>query len=94
MAYDITDYFPDGDMGTIIITTCLPRLSTLGGFVEVGKIDLLSGLLILENRSRKLLRISGEIDTGNETTDIQGYCQSEILPNSCISTKCPSVLIG
>ena len=91
MAYDITDYFPDGDMGTIIITTRLPRLSTLGGFVEVGKIDLLSGLLILENRSRKSLKIKpGENDTESKIADVQDYSQGKILPNSYISTKCPS----
>lgn len=64
--YDITHYFPRGDSGSIIITTRLQRLQSLGGEIHVRKAERLDSLLILEQHARRSLQRSdiqpGEVD--------------------------------
>jgi hypothetical protein len=55
-AYDITEYFPDGDAGSIIVTTRLQRLSTLGESLKLKKLSDKESLQILEKYSRKVFR--------------------------------------
>ncbi|PMD21094.1 TPR-like protein [Hyaloscypha hepaticicola] len=57
--YDITRYFPRGDTGSIIITTRLQRLVSLGSQVHLRKVDVLDGLLILEKRAGRSLKRTG-----------------------------------
>ncbi|KIN02724.1 hypothetical protein OIDMADRAFT_120076 [Oidiodendron maius Zn] len=55
-SYDITQYFPRSDAGSIIITTRLQRLVSLGSAVPLRKLSVLDGLLILEQHVRRKLR--------------------------------------
>jgi hypothetical protein len=57
-SYDISQYFPRSDTGSIIITTRLQRLVSLGSAVHLRKLDVLDGLLILEKHARRNLRHS------------------------------------
>jgi hypothetical protein len=79
-SYDITQYFPGGDLGTIIITTRLQRLTTLGNQVHLRKIDVRSGVLILEKHAGKSFkRPSGLGDGGETETEILDPGQSMYL---------------
>jgi hypothetical protein len=55
-SYDITQYFPPGDTGSIIITTRLQRLASLGYYVHLRKLDVLDSLFILEKHARRPLK--------------------------------------
>ncbi|KAG9233416.1 P-loop containing nucleoside triphosphate hydrolase protein [Amylocarpus encephaloides] len=57
-SYDITQYFPRSDTGSIIITTRLQRLVSLGHSVHLRKLSTLDSLLILENHARRSLKRS------------------------------------
>jgi hypothetical protein len=58
-SYNITQYFPRGDTGSIIITTRLQRLVSLGSQVHFHKLNVLDSLLILEkHRGRSLKQMS------------------------------------
>jgi hypothetical protein len=57
-SYDIAQYFPRSDTGSIIITTRLQRLVSLGSAVLLRKLDVLDSLLILEKHVRRNLRRS------------------------------------
>lgn len=63
--YDITQYFPRGDTGSIIITTRLQRLVSLGSQVNLRKLDVLDSLLILEKYSGRCLKREGSHTTSN-----------------------------
>jgi hypothetical protein len=58
-SYDITQYFPGGDTGSIIITTRLKRLRSLGSDVPLRKVNVLDSLLILEKHVGRSLRRCG-----------------------------------
>lgn len=63
--YDITQYFPKGDAGAIIITTRLQRLVSLGTQVHLQKLDVLESLSILENHAGpKLKQTDGDWHPG------------------------------
>ena len=55
-SYNITHYFPRGDTGSIIITTRLQRLISLGGSISLQALKKIDGLLILEHHVRRILR--------------------------------------
>jgi hypothetical protein len=57
-SYDITQYFPRGDTGSIIVTTRLQRLASLGSHVHLCKVNISDGLLILEKHARRSLKRS------------------------------------
>jgi hypothetical protein len=57
-SYDIAQYFPRSDTGSIIITTRLQRLVSLGSAVYLRKLNVLDSLLILEKHARRNLRRS------------------------------------
>jgi hypothetical protein len=52
-AYDISEYFPSGDVGSIIITTRLRRLAVLGKSLQLRKLGKEESLAILEKHSSK-----------------------------------------
>jgi hypothetical protein len=58
-SYDIAQYFPRSDTGSIIITTRVQRLVSLGSTVLLRKLDVLDSLLILEKHVRRNLRRRG-----------------------------------
>jgi hypothetical protein len=55
-SYDIIQYFPGGDTGSIIITTRLQRLVSLGSAVPLRKFNVLDCLLVLEKHVGRSLR--------------------------------------
>lgn len=57
-SYDISQYFPKSDTGSIIITTRLQRLMSLGSAVPLRKLGVIDGLLILEKHAGRNLRRS------------------------------------
>jgi len=66
-SYDITHYFPPGDAGSIIVTTRLQRLVSLGDYVHLRKLNDLDSLLILEKHARRALKRTTLLD-GSEIT--------------------------
>jgi hypothetical protein len=56
-SYDITQYFPRSDTGSIIVTTRLQRLISLGSPVYLQKLGIVDGLLLLESHTRRSLRL-------------------------------------
>lgn len=58
-SYDITQYFPRGDTGSIIVTTRLQRLTSLGSDVRLRKLDLSDAILILDKHARRSLKRPG-----------------------------------
>jgi hypothetical protein len=71
--YDITQYFPGSDTGSIIVTTRLQRLVSLGSPVPLRKLSILDGLLILENHTRHSLRRSGRQATSEDMSEIEDW---------------------
>jgi hypothetical protein len=65
--YDITRYFPRGDTGSIIITTRLQRLMSLGSQVHLRKLDVHDGLLILEKHVGRSLKRTGSHTASNNS---------------------------
>ena len=79
-SYDITQYFPGGDLGAIVITTRLQRLTTLGDQVHLHKIDVQNGVLILEKHAGKSFkRSSGLAGRGETETEIFDPGQSILV---------------
>ncbi len=74
-SYNITQYFPEGDTGSIIVTTRLPRLVSLGTSVHLRQLSLLDSLLILENHTRRSLRHGGRQATSKDTSNIDDWDQ-------------------
>jgi hypothetical protein len=77
-SYDITQYFPRGDMGSIIVTTRLQRLASLGSHVHLRKLGVLDSVLILEKHARRSLKRSGGHTTLTDQSEIEewdpGWC--------------------
>ena len=71
--YDITQYFPRGDTGSIIITTRLQRLVSLGSQVHLLKLDILDGLLILEKYAGRSLKRTGSHTTSTDNSEINEW---------------------
>ncbi|RDL36701.1 Uncharacterized protein BP5553_06053 [Venustampulla echinocandica] len=61
-SYDITQYFPPGDTGSIIVTTRLQRLASLGESIHLCKLNTLDSLFILEKNARRALKRSPSAD--------------------------------
>jgi hypothetical protein len=76
--YDITQYFPRGDGGSIIVTTRLRRLVSLGGEVHLRKLDIHDGLLILEKHVGRSLKRTGSHTTSTNNSEIDRWD-----PGSC-----------
>ncbi|KAM0799509.1 hypothetical protein BDR22DRAFT_963873 [Usnea florida] len=55
-AFDVSDYLPECDQGSIIITTRQYRLRTLGDEMQLGKMREEEGLEVLESRIGKSLK--------------------------------------
>jgi hypothetical protein len=72
-SYDITEYFPGGDSGSIIVTTRLQRLVSLGSSVSLRKLSVLDGLFILENHARRSLRRSGRQTTSEDMSKFEDW---------------------
>lgn len=72
-SYDVTQYFPRGDMGSIIITTRLQRLVSLGSHVYLRKLDVLDGILILEKHAGRSLKRSGSHSALTDTCEIKEW---------------------
>lgn len=72
-SYNITQYLPGGDAGSIIITTRLQRLVSLGGPVPLRKLSILDGLLVLENYTRRSLRHSSRKTTLGDMSEIEDW---------------------
>ncbi|KAH0535996.1 hypothetical protein FGG08_007113 [Glutinoglossum americanum] len=85
-SYDITQYFPGGDVGAIIITTRLQRLVTLGDSIYLGRIDTKNGILILEKNAGKSMRRSGNTVAGREDTEIGMFDQASKPPRAIEET--------
>jgi hypothetical protein len=67
LSYDISQYFPPGDTGSIIVTTRLQRLASLGYYVHLRNLDVLDSLFILEQHARRALKRTPLVD-GSEIT--------------------------
>ena len=78
-SYDITQYFPGGDVGAIIITTRLQRLVTLGDSIYLSRIDTKNGILMLEKHAGKSMKRSGNSVAGRENTEIGMFDQGQFL---------------
>lgn len=72
-SYDITQYFPGGDTGSIIVTTRLQRLVSLGSPVYLQKLGIIDGLLLLENHTRRSLRLDGRQATSDNSSGIEDW---------------------
>jgi hypothetical protein len=67
LSYDITQYFPPGDVGSIIITTRLQRLASLGDYVHLRELNAPDSLLILEKQAKRSLKQTTVLD-GSQIT--------------------------
>lgn len=72
-SYNITQYFPGGDTGSIIVTTRLQRLVSLGSPVYLQKIGIVDSLLLLENHSRRSLRLGSRQATSENSSGIEDW---------------------
>jgi len=72
-SYDITEYFPRGDSGSIIVTTRLQRLVSLGSSVSLRKLSVLDGLFLLENHARRSLRRSGRQTASEDMLEFEDW---------------------
>jgi hypothetical protein len=72
-AYDITRYFPRGDTGSIVITTRLQRLISLGSYVHLRKLDILDSLLILERHTGRSLKRTSSHTTSTSNSEIDEW---------------------
>ncbi|KAH8669617.1 hypothetical protein BGZ60DRAFT_38520 [Tricladium varicosporioides] len=72
-SYDITQYLPRGDTGSIIVTTRLQRLVSLGGAVPLRKLGVLDGLLVLESYTRRILRCSSRQMVPGDMSEIDNW---------------------
>ena len=85
-SYDITSYFPKGDSGSIIITTRLQRLVSLGSGLHLEKLSDVDGLLILEKHAGQTFRTVCEVASLADSTDISLWDpgQSFASPYTCL----------
>jgi hypothetical protein len=72
-SYDITQYLPGGDTGTVIITTRLQRLVSLGSSVHLRKLTVIDGLLILESHTRRSLRHNSRQATSENGLEVEEW---------------------
>jgi hypothetical protein len=72
-SYNTKHYFPRGDTGSIIVTTRLQRLVSLGIPVALRKLSVLDGLLILEKHVRRPLGHSGSQATSGDMSGIEEW---------------------
>lgn len=72
-SYDITKYFPGGDTGSIIITTRLQRLVSLGSPFYLQNLNILDGLLLLENHTRRSLRLGSRQASSENLLGIEDW---------------------
>ena len=77
--YDITQYFPGGDTGSIIVTTRLQRLVSLGSAVYLQKLGIVDGLLLLENHTRCSLRLGSKQATLENLSGIEDWDPGQSL---------------
>ena len=59
-AYDVKEYFPQADHGSILITSRLPGLQTLGAGVKVGTVAAEQARAILESNAGKAVTGRGK----------------------------------
>jgi hypothetical protein len=71
--YDITQYFPQGDRGSIIVTTRLQRLVSLGSQVYLRKLDVQDSLLILEKHAGQSLKRTDSHTTSTNESEIDRW---------------------
>lgn len=71
--YNITHYFPRGDTGSIIITTRLQRLVSLGSLISLQALNKIDGLLILEHHVRRILRLGNPQATSKDISPIEDW---------------------
>jgi hypothetical protein len=71
--YDITQYFPGGDTGSIIITTRLQRLRSLGTQVHLHQLDILDSLLILERHAGQSLKRTKDCTASTNNYEIDDW---------------------
>jgi hypothetical protein len=71
--YDITQYLPRGDAGSIIITTRLQRLASLGSQVHLRKLDVHDSLLVLERHAGRSLKRTGSHNISTNNSEIDGW---------------------
>jgi hypothetical protein len=84
VTYDIRSYFPDGDRGSIIITTRLKRLTRLGKSIQLNKLDIKHGMMILERMSRMSMKLS-ENSEGSKDSELKNYDSGESISWSMIA---------
>jgi hypothetical protein len=72
-SYDIIEYFPRGDSGSIIVTTRLQRLISLGSSISLRKLSVLDGLFLLENHARRSLRRSGRQTASEDMLEFEDW---------------------
>lgn len=61
-AYDISRYLPECDCGSILVTTRLARLESLGESLPLGRLDESESLFLMEKHSRKKLATTDEAE--------------------------------
>ncbi len=71
--YNITQYFPEGDTGSIIVTTRLQRLVSLGSPIYLQKLGIVDGLLLLQNHTRRSLRLGSRQATLENSSGIEDW---------------------
>jgi hypothetical protein len=76
--YDLRSYFPDGDRGSIIITTRLKRLMGLGKSIQLNKVDITHGMMILESASGMSMKLS-ENSEGSKGSELKNYDSGKSL---------------
>jgi len=88
--YDITQYFPRGDTGSIIITTRLQLLVSLGSQVHLRKLDVHDGLLILERHVGRSLKRTGSHTASTNNSEMDewdlGLCFPIFFKNEIYTT--------
>ena len=71
--YDISQYFPRCEAGSIIITSRLLRLRDLGREVALGRLDVIDSLLILEKHAGRSLKQAGSDTNSIANSDINRW---------------------
>ena len=71
--YDISQYFPRCEAGSIIITSRLLRLRDLGREVALGRPDVIDSLLILEKHAGRSLKQAGSDTNSIANSDINRW---------------------
>jgi hypothetical protein len=59
-AYDVKEYFPDADHGSVLITSRLPGLQRLGSGVKVGIVGAQQARAMLENNAGRAVKGKGK----------------------------------